>query len=153
MRRAIAMARCGDWPAEDAIGAVTLDYESRYRRRVRLDDTGIGPVLLDLPQAVILADGDGLKLNDGHWLQVLSAPEPLLEIRLSDPQHFMSVAWHLGNHHCPADITADRIRVRHDSVIETMLKGQGCAPEPVQAAFNPERGAYHHQLTNHHEER
>lgn len=147
MRRAVAMARRGDWPAAEAIGSVMLDYDSRYRRRMVLDCNDIGQVLLDLPATVMLAGGDGLKLTDGNWLAVISAPEDLLEVRLSDFDQLLRVVWHLGNHHCPTDIKADRIRVRNDHVIAAMLQGQGCKPVPVAAPFNPEKGSYHHHST------
>lgn len=147
MRRAVAMARQGDWPEAEAIGSVMLDYDSRYRRRMVLDCNDIGQVLLDLPETVMLTDGDGLQLTDGNWLAVSSAPEDLLEVQLSDPHQLLRVAWHLGNHHCPTDIKADRIRIRSDHVIEAMLKSQGCKPVPVEAAFNPEKGSYHHHPT------
>ncbi len=142
MRRAVSVARRGGWPAADAAASIMLDYDARFRRRLMLDCDSLGQVLLDLPEAVILADGDGLRLTDGKWIAVRAAPEDLLEVRLSDPRGLPRIAWHLGNRHCPADLTADRIRIRRDSVIESMLRGLGCDPVPVRAAFNPEKGAY-----------
>ena len=60
--------------------------------------------LLDLENAVALRGGDALVLDDGRLIEVVAAPEPLIEIRGSDPQHLVRVAWHLGNRHLP---TAD----------------------------------------------
>ena len=51
MRRAIAHARNGDWPASRAIDSVTLDFDARHRRRYRLQTDGGTEVLLDLPAA------------------------------------------------------------------------------------------------------
>ena len=143
MRRAVSVTRRGDWPADRAASSVTLDYDARYRRRMMLDCSGFGQVLLDLPEATVLADGDGLKTVDGNWIAVRAAPEDLLEVRLTDPIHLLRAAWHLGNHHCPADLAPGRIRIRRDPVIESMLRGLGCDPVSVRAAFNPEKGAYH----------
>ena len=41
-------------------------------------------MLLDLPQAVRLRDGDGLALEDGGMVRVCARPEPLLEIHAHD---------------------------------------------------------------------
>ena len=100
-------------------------------------------MLLDLPEARALADGDGLELADGDWIGIRAAVEDLTEIRCTDRCLLHRVAWHLGNRHCPAEIGADRIRIRRDHVLEDMLRGLGCQPFPVQAAFQPEQGAYH----------
>lgn len=146
MRRAVSVAQQSHWPESEAIGSVVLDYDSRYRRRLMLDCPEIGQILLDLPQAVVLADGDGLKLTDGNWIGVKAASENLIEVKISDENHLMRIAWHLGNHHCPADLTADRIRIRQDHVIESMLEGLGCSLVRVKAKFNPVKGAYHHAV-------
>ena len=62
--------------------------------------------LLDLENAVALRGGDALVLEDGRLVEVVAAPEPLLEIRGSDPHHLVRVAWHLGNRHLPTQIMA-----------------------------------------------
>ena len=57
LRRAIEVVAAGGWPAADAVATVTLDFDDRYRRRVRLvDDTGEA-FLLDLDDATRLALG------------------------------------------------------------------------------------------------
>ncbi len=101
-------------------------------------------MLLDLPETTTLSHGDGLQLEDGHWILVRAAEEDLTEVCSGDAELLHRVAWHLGNRHCPADIGPDRIRIRRDHVIEEMLRGLGCSPVPVRTSFNPERGAYHH---------
>lgn len=143
MRRAISVVPRGEWPLVQAVTTIELDYEARYRRRIMLDFGTFGKALLDLPEPVILADGDGLELDDGSWVAVKAATESLLEINPTNSNQIRRIAWHLGNHHCPADLTTERIRIRHDSVIEKMLHSLGCATISVEAAFNPERGAYH----------
>ena len=60
MRRAIRYAGAGAWPAATAAGRLTLDYDTRHRRRLRLETDAGEAVLLDLPKAVAMADGDGL---------------------------------------------------------------------------------------------
>jgi urease accessory protein len=142
MRRAIEAAARGAWPESDAVGAVTLDYDARHRRRIRLDGIAGGPVLLDLPHAVALRDGDGLRLDGGGWIAVHAAEESLIEVRAADARALHRIAWHLGNRHCPAEIHADRLYIRPDHVIEDMLRGRRATLTPVRRPFDPEGGAY-----------
>ncbi|HYZ31023.1 MAG TPA: urease accessory protein UreE, partial [Crenalkalicoccus sp.] len=63
--RATTIRPAGSWPPEAARDAVTLDYDERHRRRRRyLADGGLA-FLLDLPEAAVLREGDGLVLEDG----------------------------------------------------------------------------------------
>jgi urease accessory protein len=132
----------GHWPKEKAAGSFTLDFDGRHRRRIRLtSDQGEG-VLLDLPKAVAMADGDGLQLEDGRWLKVQAAAEPIVEVRHKDPNQLMRLAWHLGNRHLPTEIRSQVLLIRPDHVIEEMLHGFGADLVKVQAPFQPEGGAY-----------
>ena len=98
--------------------------------------------LLDLENAVVLRGGDALVLDDGRLIEVVAAPEPLIEIRGNDPHHLVRVAWHLGNRHLPTQITAKGLRIRRDHVIEAMVKGLGARVIEIEAPFDPEGGAY-----------
>jgi len=149
MRNASIHRSAGHWPAEKAADTLTLDFDARHRRRIQLT-TDLGDnVLLDLPKAVAMADGDGLQLDDGTWLRINAASESLVEIRQPDHHQLMRLAWHLGNRHLPTDIREDALRIRPDHVIEEMLQGFGAGLHPVQAAFQPEGGAYG-AIHNHH---
>src|SRR5215472_18361871 len=99
MRRASIHRPAGHWPKEQAAGSLTLDFDARHRRRIRLAVDQGEDVLLDLPKAVAMADGDGLRLEDGRWLRVQAAAELLVEVRHRDQAELMRVAWHLGNRH------------------------------------------------------
>lgn len=146
MRRAVEHAASGHWPAESATDGVTLDYDARYRRRIALSTDAGAEVLLDLPKAVAMAEGDGLRLEEGEWLRVTAAPEALVEVRAADAHALMRLAWHLGNRHLPAEIAEGVIRIRPDHVIEAMLQGLGATLTRVSRPFQPEGGAYdeHH---------
>src|ERR1700709_1030926 len=98
--------------------------------------------LLDLENAVALRGGDALVLEDGRLIEVVAAPEPLAEIRGSDPQHLVRVAWHLGNRHLPTQIVGKGLRIRRDHVIEAMVKGLGARVIEIESPFDPEGGAY-----------
>ena len=103
------------------VGAVTLAYIDRYRRRIRLvTDAGVA-FLLDLPRAQHFADGDGLELDTKGYLRVCAAPEPVLEIEGLDPAGLLRIAWHLGNRHLPVQVVGDRLRIREDHVIAEMV--------------------------------
>jgi len=132
----------GDWPEEEAAGSVTLDFEARHRRRIRLTTDQGDDVLLDLPQAVAMADGDALQLEDGRLLKVRAAPELVVEVRHMDPDQLVHLAWHLGNRHLPTEIRNQFLRIRPDHVIEAMLHGLGADLVKLRAPFQPERGAY-----------
>jgi urease accessory protein len=60
----------GHWPKEKATGTLTLDFDARHRRRIRLTADQGEDVFLDLPRAIAMTDGDGLQLGDGKWLKV-----------------------------------------------------------------------------------
>jgi len=54
------------------------------------------------------------------------------------------LAWHLGNRHTEVQIVGDKLRIRRDHVLEAMLAGLGAVVTPIEAPFEPERGAYRH---------
>ncbi len=89
-----------------------------------------------------LRSGDGLKLDDGRIVEVVAAPEPLVEIRAADPPALTRIAWHLGNRHLPTELGRRFLRVRRDAVVEEMVKGLGGQVTAIEAPFNPEGGAY-----------
>ena len=133
-----AQHRWSEAPAD----TVVLDFDDRHRRRMAMRGTRGLEFLLDLENATVLRGGDALVLDDHRLIEVVAAPEPLAEIRGTDPQHLVRVAWHLGNRHLPTQITARGLRIRRDHVIETMVKGLGARVIEIEAPFDPEGGAY-----------
>jgi urease accessory protein len=121
---------------------VVLDFDDRHRRRMAMTGTRGLEFLLDLENAVALRGGDALVLEDGRLIEVVAAPEPLLEIKGSDPHHLIRVAWHLGNRHLPTQLLPKGLRIRRDHVIEAMVKGLGARVIEIEAPFDPEGGAY-----------
>ena len=142
MKRVIEALAAGSWPENDADDTVTLAFDDRHRRRFRLTTDAGADILLDLPDTVALAHGDGLRLDEGGWVAVVAAPEPLLEAFSDSPQHLARLAWHIGNRHLQAELLSDRIRIRPDHVIAEMLRGLGAQVREVTAPFQPEGGAY-----------
>ena len=142
MLRATQVLAAGHWPPSARRDAITLGFDDRFRRRIRLTGDGGLDFLLDLPDAVVLHHGDGLRLEDGGIVEVRAAEEALVEITTADAGAFARLAWHLGNRHLPAEIAGERILIRDDHVIVAMLQGLGATVRHVTAPFNPEGGAY-----------
>jgi len=128
---------------------VVLDFDDRHRRRMAMTGTRGLEFLLDLENAVALRGGDALVLDDGRLIEVVAAPEPLLEIRGIDPQHLVRLGWHLGNRHLPTQIMPKGLRIRRDHVIEAMVRGLGARVVEIEAPFDPEGGAYAHAVHDH----
>jgi urease accessory protein len=154
MLRAGHIAPAGSWPAASARATVTLAFDDRHRRRIRLvADDGL-EFLLDLSEATILRAGDGLRLDDGTWVAVHAADEDVCDISCADPVQLARVAWHLGNRHLPVQIIDGGLRIRDDHVIVDMLKGLGATVTRRRAPFDAEPGAYartggHHDRHHH----
>ena len=128
--------------AEAPADTVVLDFDDRHRRRMAMTGTRGLEFLLDLENAVALRGGDALVLEDGRLVEVVAAPEPLVEIRGADPHHLIRVGWHLGNRHLPTQIMPKGLRIRRDHVIEAMVRGLGARVVEIEAPFDPEGGAY-----------
>jgi urease accessory protein len=142
MLRVERLEKAGSWPRADARDAVTLTYEDRHRRRALLRTDAGEEILLDLPRAVLLEDGDGLALSDSVWIAVRAAPETLIELTATSTGLLCRLAWHLGNRHLTAQIERERILIRPDHVIEAMLEHLGAKLRPTIEPFCPEGGAY-----------
>ena len=144
----------GGWQAADTI---TLDETDRHRRRMAMTSDGGIAFLLDLEEARLLRHGEGLVLDDGRIIAVRAVPEKLYRISGHDRKHLLQLAWHLGNRHCPTQIVEDVLLIRRDHTLRAMLEGLGARVEDIEAAFDPEGGAYgdrhgheHDGHTHHH---
>lgn len=106
------------------------------------DDAG-GDFLLDLPEARLLADGDGLQLADGGWITVRAAAEAVADIACDDAESMVRIAWHIGNRHAPVQVLAGGLlRILDDHVLVTMVEHLGGRVRRHRAAFHAESGAY-----------
>ena len=149
--RTEAVLPAGSWDAAREVDRVLIDFDRRFRRRILLPTEAGREVLLDLPQAVRLRDGDGLAVEDGV-VRVCAKPEPLLEIHAHEEGELVRIAWHLGNRHLPVQLLGDRIRIRADHVIAEMVAGLGGHVEAIEAPFDPEAGAYAGGHGHHHDD-
>ena len=142
MRRAIAVHTRGYWPDEAAVDRVTLPFLDRHRRRIRLVTDSGTPFLLDLVRAQHLTEGDGLELDNGSYIRVAAAAEPVIEIAADSPSDLLRIAWHIGNRHLSLEVADGRLRLRADHVIAAMVEGLGGHITWCEAPFDPEIGAY-----------
>jgi urease accessory protein len=141
MRRSSDTLAAGTWQGAST-DVVVLDYDARHRRRTVLTCLSGHEVLLDLPVAVRLHDGDALRLDDGGYIEVRAAAEPLLELRTASAAELTRLAWHLGNRHVAAELGDGWLRIRPDHVLADLAVRLGATVEPLSAPFEPEAGAY-----------
>ena len=140
--RARTVLPVGAWTPDDGDDRITLDFDARHRRRMRMTSDGGTAFILDLAQATQLREGDGLVLDNGRRIRVVTAPENLLEVRCTSAQQLARVAWHLGNRHLTVQVVDQVIRLRDDYVIADMLRHMGAEVATVRKPFDPESGAY-----------
>lgn len=133
------------------VDVITLDHGDRHRRRVALTADGGTQFLLDLDRAEILDESDAIRLESGWLIAVKAASERLIRITTPDPSDLLTLAWHIGNRHVPAEITPEAIFIGYDHVLIEMLHGLGATTKIVERPFRPVRGAYHlHDQADHH---
>jgi len=132
----------GGWDEHDERDSVTLTFDDRYRRRLVVTTDGSRTLLIDLPEAVAMRDGDALYLEGGGWVRVRAAAEAVADISCGDRPLEARIAWHLGNRHLPLEVRPGALRIRRDRVIEAMVRGLGATVRQLEAPFQPEGGAY-----------
>jgi urease accessory protein len=141
--RATSVLKAGNWPVDQASTSVTLDYDDRHRRRIRLRTDDDRAVQLDLDDATRLSDGDGLVLENGGFVRVVAAAEAVADLRCHGLVETARIAWHVGNRHIPVEVLEDgTLRIRDDHVIVEMAERLGAHVTRLRAPFSPEPGAY-----------
>jgi urease accessory protein len=154
MPRAIrvhAAAHRDDRPIADT---VILDYAQRSTPKISVTGVKGTSIDIDLHTPARLRTDDLLELDSGVLVEVVAAPEPLIEARAADVSALARLAWHLGDRHVPVQLLPNRIRAQRDPVIETLLKSLGAKVLLIEAPFEPEGGAYesahaHHDHAHH----
>ena len=137
--RVVAAAERGDRPVADTL---ILDYVQRGAQTLSLAGVKGGPYDVDLPAPARLRTDDLLELDDGRLLEVVAAAEPLLEARAAGLTELTRLAWQLGDRHVPVQILTNRLRVRREPALETLLAALGAKTTAIEAPFEPEGGAY-----------
>ena len=125
------------------IDSITLAHDERRLRRKLLTCKGGTEVMVDFPQTVTLDHRGAVELDDGRLVEIIAADELLYEIRASSAAHLVRLAWHIGNRHTSAQLEDNRILIKRDHVLKTMLEGLGATVTNVTEPFFAEHGAYH----------
>lgn len=139
-------------PATDS---VALAYDERKRSRLKVTLASGSEAGIFLERGDHLHGGDKLAAENGSAVvEILAAPEKLIEAIANTPLLFARAAYHLGNRHVPVQIlpTADggTLRFQTDHVLAEMVKGLGCTVHETEAPFQPESGAYGAHGGHHH---
>jgi urease accessory protein len=121
---------------------LTLPFELRQKSRLRTHLESGEDVWLILARGEILRGGDLLVATDGRVVQVVAQPEQLLHVECDTPSALARAAYHLGNRHVPVEVGDGYLHLAADHVLEQMLIGLGAHVSAVEAAFEPEAGAY-----------
>ncbi len=144
MLRATSVLRKAAVKAERVVDTLPLGHRDRAINGVSVRATGGLELAIALDKATALNDGDALKLEDGTLVRIKAAPESLLEIRAENPLRLVRLAWHLGGHHVPAEMTSDALYVPNDAALGELARGQGCSMTVVERPFQPEAEVHHH---------
>ena len=149
MLKAVSVKAAGAWKGEP-VEVLVLDSAERTGRLGRL--TGIRGrnvevAIADMPH---LRAGDALATESGEFIEIVSKPEALMEIRPAQDADLVRIAWQLGNHHLPMQIAGKKIRMRANAEIAAVLVGLGAKTVAIEAPFDPEGGAYLPQVIEAH---
>jgi urease accessory protein len=140
MPRAIRVLAAGE-PRPAIIDTLLLTAEQRRMQRGFVFGGKGTCVELDFPEPLTLRTDDTLLLDDGNAVEVVAEVEPLLEVRAEFPV-LARLAWMLGDRHVAVEILPNRLRLRRDPALETLLASTGGKVRAIDAPFSPEGGAY-----------
>ena len=130
-----------------ATDSVALGYDERKRSRLKVTLASGTEAGIFLGRGDHLHGGDKLAAeNASAIVEILAAPEKLIEAMADSPLLFARAAYHLGNRHVPVQIlptdNGGKLRFQTDHVLAEMVKGLGCTVAETEAPFQPESGAY-----------
>lgn len=133
--------------SDSATDSVALVYDERKRSRLKVTLASGRAAGIFLERGDHLHGGDRLAAeNDSTVVEIVAAPEKLIEAVAGTPLLFARAAYHLGNRHVPVQIlptaAGGTLRFQTDHVLAEMAKGLGCAIRETEAPFQPEHGAY-----------
>jgi urease accessory protein len=121
---------------------LTFDARTKSRLLLRLDNGEQAALVVE--RGRLLRGGEQVRLEDGRYVEIVAALEPLLEAISGDPLLIAKAAYHLGNRHAAVQIMKDGLRFLADHVLADMVAGLGLTVTPLSAPFEPEGGAYGH---------
>jgi urease accessory protein len=146
------IARCE--PVDRPYGELVLPFDLRIRSRLRTRLASGEEAVLKTERGAVLRGGECLRAEDGRVVRVAAAPEKVMHVVCADRFELTRAAYHLGNRHVPVEIGDGYLRIAADHVLGDMLLGLGAKVRELEAAFEPESGAYggghgHHDEAGH----
>jgi urease accessory protein len=142
MARATSVIQASHRHERPVADTVILDSAQRSGPKVTVTGAKGTIIDIDLHLPVRLRTDDLLLLDDGTLVEVVAAPEPLIEARAADLPALSRLAWHLGDRHIPVQMLTNRIRALREPATETLLTSLGAKIVLIDAPFEPEGGAY-----------
>ena len=125
---------------------VELDWDVRQKSRFDTTDSQGRALGVFLARGQVVRGGDVLVAEDGSLIAVKAAAQPVLEVRAcaehGTPLDLLRAAYHLGNRHVTLEVQPDHLKLEPDHVLADMLRQRHLIVTEMQAAFEPEGGAY-----------
>jgi urease accessory protein len=132
-----------DVKVADITGTVCLPFDLRSRSRLRAMLSTGEDVAIVLPRGSVMKNGAIVATADRMLVvQVIAAPEELLEVQADDAFGLLRAAYHLGNRHVQLQVLPDCLRLPYDYVLAEMVVKMGAKATKIIAPFDPEPGAY-----------
>ncbi len=126
--------------------SVELDWDTRQKSRFDATDSSGRALGVFLTRGSVVRGGDVLVAEDGSLIRVLAAPQAVLRVTAcpahGGPADLPRAAYHLGNRHVPLEVRAEHLQFEPDPVLAEMLRAMHLIVTELQAAFEPEAGAY-----------
>jgi urease accessory protein len=133
--------------------SVELDWDTRQKSRFSCIDSSGRALGVFLPRGSVVRGGDVLVAADGSLVRVAASPQAVLRIthcaQHGTPFDLIRAAYHLGNRHVPIELKPDYLQIEPDHVLADMLRAMHLIVTAIDAAFEPESGAYEHGAHSH----
>lgn len=125
--------------------SVELDWDRRQKSRFDIVDSLGRHVGVFLARGQAVRGGDVLVVDDGSLVVVRACAQPVLLVTTSahgSSLDLLRAAYHLGNRHVPLEVKPAYLQLEPDHVLADLLRLMGLRVDAVDAAFEPEGGAY-----------
>jgi urease accessory protein len=149
MPRAIRLLQAGE-PYTKVHDTLILTSEQRRGQRASVVSVRGVAIDLDFPESVALRTDDVLALDNGGFVDVVAAAEPLIEVR-GEHAALARISWALGDRHVPVQFLPNRLRLRNDPALVPLIAAIGGKVAAIEAPFEPEGGAYAVHVHDHHD--
>ncbi len=148
MQRASRVLQAGEARGR-VIDTLILTSEQRRMQRGTVAGEQGTSIAFDFASPVSMRTDDFVLLDSGDAVEIVAAPERLLEVR-GDIPTLSRVAHALGDRHLPVQILTNRIRLQRADGVAALVASLGGKVTEIDAPFEPEGGAYAISSDPHH---